>query len=312
MYLKFRQTLFCAYRGRGGSQLRRYRRGDKESFIGHLSGLGESSVSLGAAFPATYYRPVRVCHNCYRVYSMVDEARTKSVRRLDAEAAAAAARGLSRDGTGGQRQQKRRAPKRGRGSEVAGGVSTGGANEASNQSTQRVKFDASSSGTARGDDGGGWGDAGAGEEGSDAVSGESLALMRAQTAIDGLTRGDICELRSFAKPPPAVNMVVAALMIAITGEGEPTPAGWLNAKRFMTNVDKLFAAVAGLDLDNLRVSQTRKLEAYVRNPAFRPDTVACVSLPASKLCAWVLGVLVSGLAPFFKTWTLLVSYGSVV
>ncbi|CAN0525497.1 unnamed protein product, partial [Scytosiphon promiscuus] len=90
--------------------------------------------------------------------------------------------------------------------------------------------------------------------------------MRAQAAIDGLTRGDICELRSFAKPPPAVNMVVAALMIALTGEGEPTPAGWLNAKRFMTNVDKLFAAVAGLDLDNLRVSQTRKLEAYVRNP----------------------------------------------
>lgn len=291
--------LFCSYRGRG-SQLRRYRRGDKESFIGHLSGLGESSVSLGAAFPATYYRPVRVCHNCYRVYSMVDEARTKSVKRLDAEAAAAAARGFSRDGTGEQRQQKRRVPKRGRGVEAAvDGVSTGRTNEATNQSTQRVKFDALSSATTRGG-GSGWGDAGAGGEGSDAVSGESLALMRAQAAIDGLTRGDICELRSFAKPPPAVNMVVAALMIALTGEGEPTPAGWLNAKRFMTNVDKLFAAVAGLDLDNLRVSQTRKLEAYVRNPAFRPDTVACVSLPASKLCAWVLGVLVSGLASFQK------------
>lgn len=141
----------------------------------------------------------------------------------------------------------------------------------------------------------GGGEQGIPDEEFESVSGESLALMRAQAAIDELTRGDICELRSFAKPPAAVNMVSAALMIALTGHGEPTAAGWLSAKRYMTNIDRLFGAVAGLDLSNLRVSQTRKLEAYIRNPAFRPDVVACVSLPASKICAWILGVLVRGL-----------------
>lgn len=223
---------------------------------------------------------------------MVDEARTKSVKRLDAEAAAAVARGFTRGTSDGQGQQHR-ASKRGRGA-AGGDFNTGRAYEGTNKSTKSIKFDALS---ATRD---GWRDEeAAGGKGNDAVSGESIALMRAQAAIDGLTRGDICELRSFAKPPPAVNMVVAALMIALTEEGEATPAGWLCAKRFMTNIDKLFAAIAGLNLDNLRVSQTRKLEAYVRNPAFRPDIVACVSLPASKLCAWVLGVLVSGLC-FFR------------
>lgn len=124
---------------------------------------------------------------------------------------------------------------------------------------------------------------------------ETIALKRAQAAIDSLTRPDICELRSFSKPPAAVNMVAAALMIALTGSGEPNATGWLAAKRFMINVDRLFAAVGGLDLDTLRVSQIRKLEGYARNPAFRPGIIACVSLPASKICAWVLGVLVRGM-----------------
>lgn len=243
-------------------QLRRYRRGNKEPFVDHLSGLGESSVSLGAVFPATYYRPVRVCRNCYRVYSMVDEARTKSVKRLDAQAAAAA----------------------------ADRIRSGSPSRGVPQPTGDTHFSSTAQGSYPGK----------GEEEEEwerrnetSVSGESRALMRAQAAIDGLTRGDICELRSFTKPPAAVNMVTAALMIALTGQGEPTAAGWLSARRYMTNVDKLFAAISGLDLNTLRVSQTRKLETYTRNPAFRPEIVACVSLPASKICAWVLGVLVS-------------------
>lgn len=300
------------------TQLRRYRRGNKEPFIEHLSGLGESSVSLGALFPGTFYQSVRVCGNCYRVYSMVDEARTKTVKRLDAQAAEAAAfpnggslgattttlsqtGSASNNGGGKYGQPQPRAAKR-----VRGGSSSSssmpferenGGRGHSARGSRRIHDDPPSSPVFLGDTRGKGEGERRQEERSDAsgsVSGESLALMRAQAAIDGLTRGDICELRSFAKPPAAVNMVVAALMIALTGHGEPTAAGWLSAKRYMTNVDKLFAAVAGLDLNALRVSQTRKLEAYVRNPAFRPGIIACVSLPASKICAWVLGVLVSG------------------
>lgn len=307
------------------SQLRRYRRGNKEPFVGHLSGLGESSVSLGAVFPATYYQSVRVCCNCYRVYSMIDEARRKSVKRLDAQAAAAAApgggttpggvlRGSSSSGNDNVGQPEVRAAKRARG---GAGLRRGGERKPSrlysSTAVELEKGDRSRGGrrshgvlpASGGDDPSSnvgscdsrveWdGEPGQRDgEDSESISGESLALMRAQAAIDGLTRGDICELRSFAKPPAAVNMAAAALMIALTGQGEPTAAGWLSARRYMTNIDRLFAAVAGLDLSSLRVSQTRKLEAYVRNPAFRPEVIACVSLPASKICAWVLGVLVS-------------------
>lgn len=308
-------------------QLRRYRRGHKEPFVGHLSGLGESSVSLGAVFPATYYQPVRVCDNCYRVYSMIDEARTKSVKRLDAKAAAGKAPGrmspadkikCSRNRSVGGKPdgQQRRASKRARGdagpeyTREASGMPCSSPREREEgcwsnvgQRSRRNVYQtpndtASSSPVFLAESSSGERDEGDEEEtGGESVSGESLALMRAQAAIDGLTRGDICELRSFSKPPAAVNMAAAALMIALTGHGEPTAAGWMSAKRYMTNVDKLFAAIAGLDLTNLRASQTRKLEAYVRNPAFRPDIVACVSLPASKICAWILGVLVSRTSP---------------
>lgn len=259
---------------------------------------------------------------------MVDKARTSSVKRLDAQAAEAAAsaagggvgttalsKGSSASRNGAQKygQPQLRAAKRVRG---GGGPRQGeelsslvhsnnsmpleqehGGRSHSARGSGRVYDSPPSSPVFLSDRRGKEEEEQRKEErreGSASMSGESLALMRAQTAIDGLTRGDICELRSFAKPPAAVNMVVAALMIALTGQGEPTAAGWLCAKRYMTNIDKLFAAVAGLDLNTLRVSQTRKLEAYVRNPAFRPSIIACVSLPASKICAWVLGVLVSG------------------
>lgn len=245
---------------------------------------------------------------------MVDEARTKTVKRLDAQAAEAAAFATGggfgtttttlsqRDTTsnnGGKKygQPQPRAAKRVRGSSsIPFEQEDGGWNDSA-RGSRRIQGDPPSSPVFLSDSRGKREGEQRQEERSEAsssVSGESLALMRAQAAIDGLTRGDICELRSFAKPPAAVNMVVAALMIALTGHGEPTASGWLSAKRYMTNVDKLFATVAGLDLNSLRVSQTRKLEAYVRNPAFRPGIIACVSLPASKICAWVLGVLVSG------------------
>lgn len=246
---------------------------------------------------------------------MIDEARTKSVKRLDEQAAATAAatggsdaaRLIAETGSSSNNRPpwQSRAAKRAR-----GGTGPRRASRVQS-STTRDQDDDGRSHVERKDQGvvptagdvqsssvifSGDGDAeqDVPDEGLESVSGESLALMRAQAAIDELTRGDIGELRSFAKPPAAVNMVAAALMIALTGHGEPTAAGWLSAKRYMTNIDKLFGAVAGLDLNHLRVSQTRKLEAYVRNPAFRPDVVACVSLPASKICAWILGVLVRG------------------
>ncbi|CAB1101509.1 unnamed protein product [Ectocarpus sp. CCAP 1310/34] len=296
-------------------QLRRYRRGNKEPFVDHLSSLGDSSVSLGAVFPATYYKPVRVCGNCYRVYSMVDEARTKSVKRLDAQAAAAAGemgtelyadQGVNC--SNGIRGQHQRAPKRARsGAETRRGewVSRVQSNASREQAADaQIRGGSPSRGVCQPPDdiqtfstaqgaclGKGIEEKGWERQNETSLSGESRALMRAQAAIDGLTRGDICELRSFAKPPAAVNMVTAALMIALTGQGEPTAAGWLSARRYMTNIDKLFTAISGLNLNTLRVSQTRKLETYTRNPAFRPEIVACVSLPASKICAWVLGVL---------------------
>lgn len=274
-------------------QLRRYRRDNKDPFVSHLSGLGDSSVSLGALFPATYYQRVRVCSNCYRVYTMVDAARTKAVQRLDTRAATATTADLTGRTPGrgyegnAHKKQKSQQPAAKRTRNTIDGVGSG--SQESRDLSPAVGPSPSQNGSGERISEHGNDDRETGQD----VSQETLALLRAQAAIDGLTRGDICELRSFSQPPAAVNMVAAALMITLTGEGEPSATGWLASKRFMTDVDSLFAAIAGLDLDRIRVSQIRKLESYARNPAFRPEIVAFVSLPASKLCAWVLGVLVS-------------------
>lgn len=248
------------------AQLRRYRRGDKEPFVTHLSSLAESSVSLGAVFPATYYKSVRVCRNCYRVYTMIDAARTRSVNRLDARAASAITDTSSTEDIREQPSAKR--------ARVVEG-------------TNPVHYTSATGDAKRG------GGSLVNPVDESNLSMETLALMRAQVAIDGLTRGDICELRSFSKPPAAVNMVIAALMVVLTGDGEPSSSGWFAAKRFMTDIDNLFTGISELNLDSLKASQIRQLEDYARNPAFRPEIIASVSLPASRLCAWVLGVLVS-------------------
>lgn len=264
--------------------------------MSHLSGLGDSSVSLGALFPATYYQRVRVCNNCYRVYTMVDSARTKSIKRLDYRAAATPGQmtvlggGKDKDAHG-QCQNVQPVAKRIRGLRDTGGIGSQVPPEFSIEKADPSSHGASGEGVL-GIFGDTTGPTVAHNWDGHEASQETLALMRAQAAIDSLTRRDICELRSFSKPPAAVNMVAAALMITLTGDGEPSAAGWSASKRFMTNVDRLFAVIAGLDLDRIKVSQIRKLESYARNPAFRPEIIACVSFPASKLCAWVLGVLV--------------------
>lgn len=212
---------------------------------------------------------------------MMDAARSKSIRSLDAQATKEIHRGV--------RVHRQGDPPASKKARQGDDTCESGKPEMGKWNQPKILMDPSS-GIGKGSD-----EQTAeieGEETRNAASMETLALMRAQAAIDGLTRGDICELRSFPSPPAAVNMVVAALMITLTGRGEPTAEGWLSAKRYMTDIDSLFAAISNLNLNNLRVPQLKKLKAYIMNPAFRPDVIASVSLAASRLCAWILGVLV--------------------
>ncbi|CAM9532239.1 unnamed protein product [Discosporangium mesarthrocarpum] len=283
-------------------QLRRYHRGEAGEYTYDISGLADSSLPIGAAYPAVFYESLRVCRNCHRVYTIVEEARTRAVAKIKGHGVETGhlLRGAGKGGKGRKGKKRARAgeglgveeggAEKGRGPETGGesilspDIGTEGDSLRGHQpATTYQEGRAISQGRGDGRE--------LGEDGDAGTSLETEALGYAQAAINGLTRGDICELRSFLKPPPAVNMAVAALMIILTGSGEPSPEGWAMAKHYMTDVDKVYRGIMKLDPASVRTSQARKIEAYARNPLFRPEVLECISLPASKLCGWVLGVL---------------------
>ena len=74
-----------------GAFLRRYARGEEGAYV-NLSedGGGKAELSLvGGRLPGVYYRPVRVCSNCHMVYTLIDEARARSLRQPRARGEAA-------------------------------------------------------------------------------------------------------------------------------------------------------------------------------------------------------------------------------
>ena len=107
------------------------------------------------------------------------------------------------------------------------------------------------------------------------------ALEAAVEALNALNKNDITEIKSFAKPPPLVQTTLEAVCIL---KGEKTD--WDTAKKMMgegTFLKSLF----DYDKDNIAESKLKKLQKYINNEDFVPDTVGRVSKAAKSLCMWV-------------------------
>ena len=81
----------------------------------------------------------------------------------------------------------------------------------------------------------------------------SEGLFRAEQAIACLTKGDVAEIRSFSKPPPAVMMVVKALMVLLTGEA----MDWKSAKRVMASGERFLQMMGACMRDRERLPESR-------------------------------------------------------
>ena len=64
-----------------GLMLRRHRKREKGDYVTeqYLSEGGE----IAQSFPANAYRNVSVCERCFKVYSLIEKARAKSLRKLE-------------------------------------------------------------------------------------------------------------------------------------------------------------------------------------------------------------------------------------
>jgi dynein heavy chain len=107
------------------------------------------------------------------------------------------------------------------------------------------------------------------------------ALEKALKALDSLTKGDITEVKSFAKPPEAVQIVMEAVCLLFDMKTD-----WDSAKKLLTDstfLDKL----KSYDKDNIKESTLKKLRVYITNPIMQIDVVSKVSKAATGLCMFV-------------------------
>eukprot|EP01038_Epipyxis_sp_PR26KG_P011234 gene11234-15074_t len=119
----------------------------------------------------------------------------------------------------------------------------------------------------------------------DEDSAETLAI--ALNAIDGLTKMDVAEIRTMAKPPAAVEVVMEAVMILLTGKAMP----FKEVSKLLLGGEAFLTMLREFDIKSVTEERLRLIEPYVDNPLFRPENVVSISYCASKFCAWVHGIV---------------------
>lgn len=107
------------------------------------------------------------------------------------------------------------------------------------------------------------------------------ALNNAIKALDGLSKNDITEVKSFAKPPAAVEAVMNAVCLLLNEK-----QSWDAAKKVLSDVTFL-DRLKSYDKDNIPAPILKKLSTVVSDPGMAVDVVSKVSKAATSLCMWV-------------------------
>ncbi|KAJ3056563.1 Dynein heavy chain 2, axonemal [Rhizophlyctis rosea] len=107
------------------------------------------------------------------------------------------------------------------------------------------------------------------------------ALNAATKALEGINKKDLNEIRSYGKPPTAVEKVMEGVMVL--KKCEPT---WDEAKRQLGN-PYFIKQLINFDKDNISDKILKKISQYCADENFQPDAVGRVSGAAKSLCMWV-------------------------
>ncbi|KAI4504209.1 hypothetical protein M0802_000680 [Mischocyttarus mexicanus] len=103
-------------------------------------------------------------------------------------------------------------------------------------------------------------------------------------ALEALNKRDLAEIKSFARPPPKVEMVMEAVMILKNAE-----PSWAESKRQLGDVN-FINTLRDFDKDHISDRILRAITRYTTNPEFDPVKVGVVSVAAKSLCMWVIAM----------------------
>mmetsp|Transcript_28190 Transcript_28190/g.33408 ORF Transcript_28190/g.33408 Transcript_28190/m.33408 type:complete len:2629 (+) Transcript_28190:1-7887(+) len=108
------------------------------------------------------------------------------------------------------------------------------------------------------------------------------ALNNAVKALNSLTKGDITEVKSFAKPPPAVQTVMEGVCIMLGQKPD-----WDTAKKVVLADSNFLDKLKNYDKDNIAPEILKKLQKNLQEENMRVEVVSKVSKAATGLCMWV-------------------------
>jgi len=106
------------------------------------------------------------------------------------------------------------------------------------------------------------------------------ALENAVKALDSLTKGDITEVKSFAKPPEAVQTVMEAVCVMFNEKQD-----WDAAKRVLNKSD-FIESMKNYDKDNIPQPTLVKLRKVLVKEKMQIDVVQRVSKAATGMAMW--------------------------
>eukprot|EP00960_Hanusia_phi_P070417 767305-Hanusia_phi.AAC.13 len=106
------------------------------------------------------------------------------------------------------------------------------------------------------------------------------ALLAAINALNSLTKSDITEVKSFAKPPPLVQTTMEAVCVLLGRK-----ADWENSKKLLGESD-FIQKLMNYEKDNIDPKRLKSLAKYISMEDFNPDSVGKVSKAARGLCMW--------------------------
>merc|ERR1719440_937671 len=114
------------------------------------------------------------------------------------------------------------------------------------------------------------------------------ALEMAQKALELLNKKDMSEVKAYAKPHKAVEMVMEAVMVL--RKSEPS---WAEAKKQLGDPSFLTQLLT-FDKDALNEAMLNKIAKYTKQAEFDPEIVGAVSKACKSLCMWVRAMEVYG------------------
>lgn len=110
------------------------------------------------------------------------------------------------------------------------------------------------------------------------------ALRKAMDALEKLDRNAVTEVKSYPKPPMAVERVMSAIMILLQKE-----TSWASAKKELADPGFL-QRLKEFDKNNISNATLKAVGKYTKFKDFNPDDISSVSVAAGAMSEWVLAM----------------------